>query len=90
MFLGIILGYMFYYSGSLWTSILMHFINNGTAVVVAYLEQKGLSSVDAEHFGATENIWVIIASLVVTVGLIVISNKLKQKYGRKQQLTHGA
>lgn len=83
MFLGIILGYMFYYSGSLWTSILMHFINNGTAVVVAYLEQKGLSQVDAEHFGATESVWMIVASAVVTLGLLFLSNKIKQKYGRK-------
>lgn len=90
MFLGIILGYMFYYSGSLWTSILMHFINNGTAVVVAYLEQKGLTNVDAEHFGATENIWVVIASLLLTLALLFLSQKLKQKYGRKQQLAHGA
>lgn len=84
MFLGLILGYMFYYSGSLWTSILMHFINNGTAVVVAYLEQKGLSKVDAEHFGATESVWVIVASLLLTLALLYICHIIKQKYGRKQ------
>ena len=83
MFLGIILGYMFYYSGSLWTSILMHFINNGSAVVVAYLEFKGQTDVDYEHFGETTNIWLILLSLVVTVGLIIISNKINIKYGRK-------
>jgi hypothetical protein len=84
MFLGIILGYMFYYSGSLWTSILMHFVNNGSAVVVAYLEHKGLTDVDYEHFGETSNVWLLLLSLVVTVGLIVLSNKIKTKYGRKQ------
>ena len=83
MFLGILLGYMFYYSGSLWTSILMHFINNGAAVVVAYLGQKGLTDIDMEDFGSTTNLWLMIGSLVVTVALIVLSNKLKQKYGRK-------
>ena len=84
MFLGMILGYMFYYSGSLWTGILMHFVNNGTAVVAAYLEHKGLTDVDYEHFGATSNLWLILLSLVVTVGLIVLSNKINIKYGRKQ------
>lgn len=83
MFLGILLGYMFYYSGSLWTSILMHFINNGTAVVVAYLEYKGITDIEMEDFGSTTNLWLMIGSLVVTVALIVLSNKLKQKYGRK-------
>ncbi|MBO7082945.1 MAG: CPBP family intramembrane metalloprotease [Bacteroidales bacterium] len=84
MFLGLILGYLFYYSGSLWTSILMHFVNNGAAVVVAYLEHKGLTDVDYEHFGATSNVWLLLLSLVVTVGLIVLCNKIKTKYGRKQ------
>ena len=83
MFLGIILGYMFYYSGSLWTSILLHFVNNGTAVVVAFLEHKGLTSVDAETFGATSNLWLMGASLVITVTLIILCDKIKYKYGRK-------
>lgn len=84
MFLGLLLGYLFYYSGSLWTSILMHFINNGSAVVVAFLDYKGVINVDWEHFGATTNVWLLLLSLVVTVGLIVLSNKIKTKYGRQQ------
>ena len=83
MFLGLILGYMFYYSGSLWISILMHFINNGTAVVVAYLDYKGLANVDWEHFGSTSNVALLIISLVLTVGMIVIVAKNQYKYGRK-------
>ena len=83
MFLGIILGYMFYYSGSLWTSILMHFINNGSAVVVSYIQCKNNIDVDVEHFGATDSVWVLSASLIVTVGLIVLSAKIKKKYGRQ-------
>ena len=84
MFLGLLLGYLFYYSGSLWTSILMHFINNGSAVVVAYLDYKGAIDVDWEHFGATTNVWLLLLSLVVTVGLIVLCNIIKTKYGRQQ------
>lgn len=83
MFLGLLLGYLFYYSGSLWTSILMHFINNGTAVVVAYLDFKGLTDVDWEHFGQTDNVIILIVSLLLTMGLIFLSNKLKNKYGRQ-------
>lgn len=83
MFLGLILGYMFYYSDSLWTTILMHFVNNGTAVVVAYLDYKGLANIDWEHFGSTSNVALLIASLVLTVGMIVIVAKNQYKYGRK-------
>jgi hypothetical protein len=73
MFLGILLGYMFYVSGSLWTSILMHFVNNGSLVVLYYLNNKGLINVDVEHFGETESAWLIAASALVTVGLIAWS-----------------
>jgi membrane protease YdiL (CAAX protease family) len=34
MFLGIILGAIYWYSGSLWTSILAHFVNNALQVIV--------------------------------------------------------
>ena len=73
MFLGILLGYMFYVTGSLWMSILMHFVNNGTAVIIYYLNNRGIINVDAEHFGSVENIGLVIASMVVTVILIMWS-----------------
>ena len=83
MFLGLLLGYLFYYSGSLWTSILMHFVNNGAAVVVAYLQYKGIADVDVEHFGATSNVWLLAGSLILTVGIIVYSAKINKRHGRQ-------
>jgi hypothetical protein len=83
MFLGLLLGYMFYYSGSLWTSILMHFVNNGAAVVVAYFEQRNQISTSVEDFGATDSPIILVASLMATVLLIVLCSKIKYKYGRK-------
>jgi hypothetical protein len=73
MFLGMLLGYMFYITGSLWMSILMHFVNNGSVVLIYYLNNKGITNVDAEHFGSVESVGLVIASLVVTVILIVWS-----------------
>lgn len=82
MFLGLILGYMFYYSGSIWTSILMHFVNNGTAVVVAYLDYHNIVDVDWEHFGSTSNVVILVASLALTMFLIWIVAKNQDKNGR--------
>ena len=82
MFLGLLLGYLFYYSGSLWVPILMHFVNNGSAVVIAYLEHKGLIETSAEEFGATDNVFLIIGSFVITIAIILI---IRYNYGRKQQ-----
>ena len=73
MFLGILLGYMFYITSSLWTSIAMHFVNNGTAVVVYYLNHKGIIHVDVEHFGEAKSAWLVVLSAVVTVALIAWS-----------------
>ena len=70
MFLGILLGYMFYITRSLWTSISMHFVNNGTAVVLYYLNNKGIIDIDPEHFGEMQYSWLITISFVVTAALI--------------------
>lgn len=83
MFIGLLLGYMFYYSGSIWTSILMHFINNATAVVVAYLDYHHLANADWEHFGSTSNVALLIGSLLLTVGLVWIVSKNQYKYGKQ-------
>ncbi len=73
MFLGILLGYMFYITRSLWTSIAMHFVNNGTAVVLYYLNNKGIIDIDPEHFGEMQYSWLITISFVVTAALIAWS-----------------
>lgn len=77
MFLGMLLGYMFYITNSLWTSILMHFVNNGASVVIYYFGNKGIIE-DVEHFGETQNIWIITASAIITIALIVWSWKKAQ------------
>jgi hypothetical protein len=59
MVLGIILGYLFVWSGSLWVPILVHFINNATAVTVSYLGNHGIVNSDLENFGTSDNPWII-------------------------------
>jgi len=50
-FLGIILGYMFYWTGSLKLPIFAHFANNGIAVVVAWMHASGYTNQDINTFG---------------------------------------
>ena len=73
MFLGLLLGYMFYITGSLWTSMLMHFLNNGTAVVLYFLNNKNIIDVDVDHFGSLSNSWLVAVSALLTIALIVWS-----------------
>lgn len=48
--LGVVLGFIFYYSGSLWLSILFHFLFNGIQVTIMYiLTLNGINNKDIEE-----------------------------------------
>ena len=77
--LGLMLGYIFWMSGSIFPSMLMHFVNNATIVMLYYLNTRGLSDIDAEHFGSTGNVLVIILSLITTVAIFITCNRFRLK-----------
>jgi uncharacterized protein len=66
VFLGMVLGYLFYWTGSLWVPVFVHFINNASAVVAAYFESTGATSAKWEDFGSTDNVFLIIGSFLLT------------------------
>jgi uncharacterized protein len=73
--LGIILGYLFIWSGSLWVPIIVHFLNNAMAVIISFLDQRGIISADLESFGASQNVFVILGSfmlMIFTMGIIYL------------------
>lgn len=78
LILGMLLGYMFYFSGSIWISMLMHFLNNGTVVFIYFLNNKGITSIDVDTFGQT-SIPVLIVSIVVMIVLFLLSIKYSDK-----------
>lgn len=72
MVLGILFGYLFYWSGSLWIPIFAHFLNNAVAVTVSFLERQGLTGTGPGEFGTTHNLFLIISSFVVTAFAIYL------------------
>jgi uncharacterized protein len=66
IFLGIMFGYLFYWSGSLWVPMFAHFLNNGAAVIVSFLVNRGAISSSYEDFGSTDNFFLILGSFVIT------------------------
>ncbi len=72
MALGLMFGYLFHCSGSLWIPILAHFLNNGAAVVVEYLAQSGIVKGDYEQFGATPHAALIAGSALLTLVIFFI------------------
>ena|ERR1051326_1452826 len=49
MIMGAVLGYLFAWSGSLWTNVLAHFVNNGVAVVLTWLANRGTIDADMQN-----------------------------------------
>lgn len=78
LILGMLLGYMFYFSGSIWIPMLMHFLNNGTVVLIYFLNNKGITNIDVDTFGQT-SIPVLIVSIVVMIALFLFSIKYSYK-----------
>ena len=78
LILGMLLGYMFYFSCSIWIPMLMHFLNNGTVVLIYFLNNKGITNIDVDTFGQT-SIPVLIVSIVVMIALFLFSIKYSNK-----------
>ena len=66
MMLGVLFGYLYYWTGSLWVPVFAHFLNNGAAVIVSYLSSRGFISSGYEDLGATNNFFLIAGSIVFT------------------------
>lgn len=76
MLLGVVLGYLYVWSGSLWLSMFFHFLNNGLAVLFTYLIGKGEISKTAETVGAGDTpIYFVVLSAVMSVGLMYLVYK---------------
>jgi uncharacterized protein len=75
MFLGIILGLIFHYSGKLWLSILAHFINNALALTVLFFYiRQGKSMHDAMK--SDETSWWGLLALPVVIILFSLFRRL--------------
>ena len=70
MLIGAALGYLYHYTGSLWASILAHFVNNAAAVVFAFLSYNGYANIDFDLIGTGDTWYLSVASLAVCLALM--------------------
>ena len=73
LLMGALFGYVFVWTGSLWVPIVMHFVNNGMAVLLYYiLSSKGVAMDTnyADTLGAGTTWWLGIISLLI-VGILL-------------------
>lgn len=76
LLMGMLLGYIYYYTGSIWLSILAHFIVNGIQVTLLYMANNGMLSSKLTTMESYPWLVVVIA-LVVFCGFLylLINNK---------------
>lgn len=71
---GVLLGYLYYWSGSIWVSIIAHFINNAIAILGLYLSNTGIIS---KELSDAENLpWYV---LLISALLFILALQLARK-----------
>ncbi len=78
LLLGAVLGIVFYKSGSLYISMFLHFMNNAIQVVLYYLQQHDLSTIDINQ-NPDVPAPLAIGSLLFTIGIVGIWQVKKAK-----------
>ncbi len=81
--LGILLGYLFVFTGNLWVPIFAHFLNNASSAIIYYLNQNGHIKISMDNFGTSTNSVYIIGSLLISVWLLMM---IYQKEGANRIL----
>jgi hypothetical protein len=88
MLMGAMFGYVFVWTGSLWVPVIMHFVNNGMAVIAYYIEQSVANSQQltannqniADTFGAGDTWWLGVLSLLITsLGLLIFYRRTRKQ-----------
>ena len=74
MALGILFGYLFVWSRTIWVPVIAHFVNNAMAVVFVYLYSDGVIHYDLDTVGSTAETYLYagFSALAITVMLTVI------------------
>lgn len=75
MILGVMLGYLYLWSGSLWIPIIAHFTNNAAAVIFTYLFQHGYTSIDPDAIGTQNEFSSVMISIAFTVAIFYFIRK---------------
>jgi len=79
LLLGLMFGYIFLWSKSLWLPILGHFINNGSVVIISYFFPQSIRNADFTIFGDSQNrAMLYIASFILSVVIFYLIRRINQ------------
>ena len=66
LFLGLIFGFVVYKTGNILLSMIMHFVNNATILIVDYINSESIFLVGGDF----SSVWYIISQILLFIGLI--------------------
>jgi membrane protease YdiL (CAAX protease family) len=78
--LGIVLGFLFHYSKSIWLNIFAHFLNNGFAVTAMYLMSRQ-GKLNADAMDEKYPLWYGVVALAIIIGLFIAYRNESKKLG---------
>lgn len=80
MMLGVLLGYLFVWSGTIWVPVFAHFINNGSAVVGSFMQSKGLIKTDIDELFSHQSSYIyLFISIIATIVFIVVFYNMEKR-----------
>jgi membrane protease YdiL (CAAX protease family) len=82
LMLGMIFGYLVYYSGSMWTAIFAHFFNNSMAVIAIFLQNSGKITENPDNLGTQKG---DIVFVIISLFLSILTAILLLRYFKKGQ-----
>ncbi len=84
LILGLIFGYLVYFSGSIWTTVFAHLFNNALAVIVVYFQNLGKISEEVESFGTSS--YEIIYSFVCLALAVFVARSLIINFKKRNKI----
>lgn len=77
--LGVVLGFLYWYSGSLWTAIVAHFVYDASLIVLAYMKPEMITS---DNVVETGNVMIagLVSLVIVVLGVIWMKRNSRTKY----------
>lgn len=76
MLMGVVLGYLYYWSGSLWVSIFAHFFNNFMVLLIAYLTNSGVLGTDLNKID-TVPVYITLPAFLMLAAFMYLGYRFK-------------
>jgi hypothetical protein len=78
-FLGVILGLLYVWSGNLWYSVLVHFLNNTTVVIYIYVMNINVEQLEDFEMMQSVNWYGVLVSLIACTSILFYFYKIAKQ-----------